>query len=208
MEARKITIISTKTQKKSVIMSEAETLGELKRDLTQAGIDYSDMAFYEGTAKVELLADNSALPKDVPYTNRTTGNTIITNELVFMLTNSNKKIKSGASLRQEVYTAIKQFNLQERCKKMFGKNYTQVATKDLIDVINKYGTFEESYNDTTIRTAIKALVSALYKTRTLDKETTDKILNIIENVATVIEVPAKSPYSDNELDDMFEEMFE
>lgn len=207
MEARKITIISTKTQKKSVIMSEAETLGELKRDLTQAGIDYSDMAFYEGTAKVELLADNSALPKDVPYTNRTTGNTIITNELVFMLTNSNKKIKSGASSRQEVYAAIKKLNLQENCKKMFGKNYTQVATKDLIDVINGHLTLEKDYNDTTIRAAIKLLVSALYKTRTLDKETTDKILNIIEEAAIVAEVPDKSPYSDNELDAMFEEMF-
>ena len=49
MEARKITIVSTKTQKKSVIMSGAETLGELKNDLRNAGIDFEDMTFYEGT---------------------------------------------------------------------------------------------------------------------------------------------------------------
>lgn len=208
MEARKITIISTKTQKKSVIMSGAETLGALKEDLTRAGIDYSDMTFYEGTAKVELLTDNSALPKDVPYTNRTTGNTIITNELVFMLTNSNKKIKSGASSRQEVYAAIKELNLQEDCKRMFGKNYTQIATKDLVSVINSYFATKKGCNDTSIRTAIKLLVSALYKTRTLDKETTTRILNIIEEVATTTKEFVESPYSDNELDDMFEGMFE
>ena len=80
MESRKITIVSTKTQKKSVIMSEAETLRELKHDLDNAGIDYSDMTFYEGTSKTELKTDDSVLPKDVPYTNRTTGETVNTNE--------------------------------------------------------------------------------------------------------------------------------
>ena len=48
MEARKITIVSTKNQEKSVIMSSATTLGELKRDLDSANIDYQDMVFYEG----------------------------------------------------------------------------------------------------------------------------------------------------------------
>ena len=38
MEARKITVVSTKTQKKSVIMSGAETLGELKKDLEKQAL--------------------------------------------------------------------------------------------------------------------------------------------------------------------------
>ena len=107
MEARKITVVSTKTQKKSVIMSSAETLGELKKDFKDAGIDYEGMTFYEGTSKTELKTDESVLPKNVPYTNRTTGETKNTNELVFMLTNTNKKIKSGAMNRAEVYSIIK-----------------------------------------------------------------------------------------------------
>ena len=45
MEVRKITVVSTKTQKKSVIMSGAETLGELKKDFREAGIDYEGMTF-------------------------------------------------------------------------------------------------------------------------------------------------------------------
>lgn len=139
MEIRKITIVSTKTQKKSVIMSGAETLAELKRDLNEAGIDYNGMTFYEGTSKTELKTDESVLPKDVPYTNRTTGETKNTNELVFMLTNTNKKIKSGAATmsRAEAYAAIKANNLQAACLKNYGKNFTQCSTNDLIILINK-----------------------------------------------------------------------
>ena len=89
MEVRKITVVSTRNQKKSVIMSAATTLAELKADLRQNGIDYEGMTFYEGTSKIELKDDNSVLPHDVPYKGQTT------NELVFMLTNTNKKIRSG-----------------------------------------------------------------------------------------------------------------
>ena len=67
MEARKITVVSTRNQKKSVIMSAATTLAELKADLRQNGIDYDGMTFYEGTSRVELKDDASALPHDVPY---------------------------------------------------------------------------------------------------------------------------------------------
>ena len=89
METRKITIVSTKSQSKKVIMSSATTLAELKSDLRQNGIDYEGMSFFEGTSKVELKNDASVLPHDVPWKGT------VTNELVFMLTNTNKKIKSG-----------------------------------------------------------------------------------------------------------------
>lgn len=137
METRKITIVSTKTQKKSVIMSDAETLGELKRDLNEAGIDYDGMTFYEGTSKTELKTDESVLPKDVPYTNRTTGETKNTNELVFMLTNTNKKIRSGAMTRNEAYSVIKSKCLQKACKDKYGKNFTMCSINDLILLIEE-----------------------------------------------------------------------
>lgn len=132
MEARKITIVSTRNQKKSVIMSAATTLSELKADLRQNGIDYNDMTFYEGTSKVELKDDNSVLPYDVPYKGTTT------NELVFMLTNTNKKIRSGADMnRAEAYAAIKANNLQSECVKRFGKNFTMCKTADLVALVNE-----------------------------------------------------------------------
>lgn len=132
MEARKITVVSTRNQKKSVIMSAATTLAELKADLRQNGIDYDGMTFYEGTSKVELRDDASVLPHDVPYKGQTT------NELVFMLTNTNKKIRSGADMsRADAYAAIKANGLQEGCVKRFGKNFTMCKTADLIALVNE-----------------------------------------------------------------------
>lgn len=146
MEARKITIVSTKNQKKSVIMSSATTLSELKADLRQNGIDYDGMTFYEGTSKVELKDDNSVLPHDVPYKGTTT------NELVFMLTNTNKKIRSGADMsRVEAYAAIKANNLQAECVKRFGKNFTMCKTADLIALVNEK-TVKASKSTKTTRT--------------------------------------------------------
>lgn len=133
METRKITIVQTKNQKKSVIMSAATTLAELKSDLRANGIDYDGMTFFEGTSKVELRNDASVLPHDVPYKGT------ITNELVFMLTNTNKKIRSGAMTRIEVYNAIKSMGLQDACVKKFGKNFTMCKTTDLIALVQSNG---------------------------------------------------------------------
>lgn len=136
MEARKITVVSTRNQKKSVIMSAATTLAELKADLRQNGIDYDGMTFYEGTSKVELKDGASVLPHDVPYKGQTT------NELVFMLTNTNKKIRSGAGgtmKRKEVYDKITELGLQDECKRKFGRNFTQCTTADLISLVEKAG---------------------------------------------------------------------
>lgn len=135
MDVRKITVVQTKNQKKSVIMSAATTLAELKSDLRANGIDYDGMTFFEGTSKVELKNDASVLPHDVPYKGT------VTNELVFMLTNTNKKIRSGAATmsRAEAYSAIKSMGLQDACVKKFGKNFTMCKTTDLIALIQSNG---------------------------------------------------------------------
>lgn len=127
MNSRKITIVDSKLQKRSVIMSEAETLGELKRDLTQNGIDYSGRTFMEGLSRSEMKEDASILPHDIQKPDGS-----VTNELVFMLTEPEKKIKSGANLtRQECYAKVKQLGLQEAVASRFGKNFTQCSTADL-----------------------------------------------------------------------------
>jgi len=116
-------------------MSAATTLAELKSDLRANGIDYNGMTFFEGTSKVELKNDASVLPHDVPYKGT------VTNELVFMLTNTNKKIKSGAATmsRAEAYSAIKSMGLQDACVKKFGKNFTICKTTDLIALVQSNG---------------------------------------------------------------------
>lgn len=223
MEARKITVVSTKTQKKSVIMSGAETLGELKKDLREAGIDYEGMTFYEGTSKTELKTDESVLPKDVPYTNRTTGETKNTNELVFMLTNTNKKIRSGAVAmsRAEAYSAIKARGLQAECQKKFGKNFTTCKTSDLVSLVeSKTATKPATPKpapvaecvDTQARAALSKLVEILEDNETINEYEAQDVLDLLggEAVAPTVSENYRpdsgSPYSDNEIDAMFRGM--
>lgn len=217
MEARKITIVSTKTQKKSVIMSEAETLRDLKRDLAAANIEYDDMTFFEGTSKTELVSDDSVLPKDVPYTNRTTGETKVTNELVFLLTNTNKKIKSGADsmTRFEAYAAIKANNLQAECVRRYGKNFTTCSTQDLINLINATtnnckcrhsGEVVTSTVDTGARAAIRAIVSHMYNNGMATGVECDLILADLMESTDSQKVEMTSPYNDSEIDNMFMDM--
>ena len=132
MEKRKITVIPTKTHKTQVIESAATTLAELKADLTKAGIDYTDCTFFEGLTKIELKNDAAILPHDVPYKGTTTNN------LVFMITNASKKIRSGAGLdRKAIIEEIKAKNLTEVVKKTYGKNYTNCKTEALQEILNK-----------------------------------------------------------------------
>ena len=230
MQERKITVVSTRNQKKSVIMSAATTLAELKADLRQNGIDYEGMTFYEGTSKVELKDDNSVLPHDVPYKGQTT------NELVFMLTNTNKKIRSGAAMsRADAYAAIKAMGLQGECVKRFGKNFTMCKTADLITLVYKKAASkpvpaaptkgkkvaeakEEKAKecactnegvDTKARAALSRLVTILADNCTLeDWEAGEikEILNVKANEATSEDYKpsSASSYSDDEIDKMFD----
>lgn len=231
MEARKITVVQTKNQKKSVITSAATTLAELKSDLRANGIDYDGMTFFEGTSKVELKNDASVLPHDVPYKGT------ITNELVFMLTNTNKKIRSGAVAmsRAEAYSAIKSMGLQDACVKKFGKNFTMCKTDDLIALIQsndaskpapaapkaeakaetkKEGEVEAPASngsegvDTVARAAISKLVEILKDNGTIEDYEKKKVLDILGGAVEVApseeyKPKSASPYSDDEIDNMF-----
>lgn len=245
METRKITVVQTKNQKKSVIMSAATTLAELKSDLRANDIDYDGMTFFEGTSKVELKNDASVLPHDVPYKGT------VTNELVFMLTNTNKKIRSGAATmsRAEAYSAIKSMGLQDACVKKFGKNFTMCKTVDLITLVQSNGAakpapvapkaetkaetkkeekVEAPVNtpeasapvasasnggecvDTVARAAISKLVEILEDNGTIEEDEKEEVLSILGGKVAVSAEPSEeykpksaSPYSDDEIDDMF-----
>lgn len=233
MEARKITVVQTKNQKKSVIMSAATTLAELKSDLRANGIDYDGMTFFEGTSKVELKNDASVLPHDVPYKGT------VTNELVFMLTNTNKKIRSGAATmsRAEAYSAIKSMGLQDACVKKFGKNFTMCKTADLIVLVQsnnaskptpkaeakKEEKVETPVNtpvapasndgeciDTVARAAISRLVEILEENGTIEDYEKEEVIDILGGKAELNEAPSEecepelaSSYSDDEVNDMF-----
>lgn len=134
MEARKILFILSNSSNQKSIMSEAETLGTLKADMRRAGINYDGMTFYEGRTRTELKDDASVLPVNVPVPAKGTNPATTTNDLVFMLTTANKKIKSGALSpeRKNTLEEIKAKGLGAAVTAKFGKNATQCKTPDLL----------------------------------------------------------------------------
>lgn len=210
MEPREILVVNTKTQSKKTITSSATTLAELKADLRVAGINYSDMTFYEGISKTEIKTDDSQLPHDVNYK----GN--ITNNLVFMLTTANKKVKSGAvSTRAEAYKAIKDNNLQDEVKKKFGKNFTNCGTNDLIAFVNNK---EKKVAKSTVKeTPVKATPVATVKSDMNYAAAIVKLVNylagkaistdaandILAEIGVEYKAPKSTGYSESEINEMF-----
>ena len=224
METRKITIISTKNHSTKVINSAATTLGELKTDLNNAGIGYTDCTFFEGLTKTELKNNDAILPHDVPYKGT------ITNNLVFMITNASKKIKSGAD-RKSIIAEIKSKNLTEVVKNTYGKNYTNCKTEDLEKILsmNNTSTPKEApaKKEVSNKPAMKITDLSSYVTKAELREVIESLLEEMENaevdyvedvdidnIAIIGKVSSNnseeeksdSPYSSNELDDMFKDM--
>ena len=224
METRKITIISTKNHSTKVINSAATTLGELKTDLNNAGIEYTDCTFFEGLTKTELKNNDAILPHDVPYKGT------ITNNLVFMITNASKKIKSGAD-RKSIIAEIKAKNLTEVVKNTYGKNYTNCKTEDLEKILSMNNTSASkeapAKKEISNNSAMNTTDLSSYVTKAELREVIESLLEEMENAEvdyvedvdidniTIIgdvssnnseEEKSDSPYSSNELDDMFKDM--
>lgn len=129
---RKITVLVESTQSKHVLQSNATTLGELKDELREKNISFnSDDVFKEGMSKTVLTTDESILPSNIPWRGE------VTNDLIFMVTAPQKKIKSGVMTRAEVYAEIKRLKLQDTISKKMGKNFTQCSTAVLLTFIDE-----------------------------------------------------------------------
>lgn len=224
METRKVTIINSKTQSQKVIQdSKATTLGELKQEMRERGIDYTGMTFFEGHMRAELKDDAAPLPTNIPYKGQ------VVNDLTFMLTAPEKKVRSGAMSRAEAYAEIKKKGLQGACVSKFGKNFTQCSTADLISLIEKNSTKaapapkaekpveaaapavpakkeEASIAPETPATgcncskAIAILAEALYDNDTIEEETHDAIMATLKGGS----YSAPEEMSKKEIDTMFD----
>ena len=181
MEFRKVTIINNKTQSQKVIQaSTATTLGELKREMREAGIEYEGMTFFEGHLRAELKDDASILPTNIPYKGQ------VVNDLTFLLTAPEKKIKSGAMSRAEAYNAIKARGLQDECVKRFGKNFTMCKTQDLIDLLGEGAPVKEkkeveiskesSIPEGNVAGALEVLLEGLYGSDTIEEATYNRAM--------------------------------
>ena len=134
MEARKITVVNSMSQSSKTIMSGASTLGELKNELTANHITFNnDCSFTEGVSRTALLNDDSQLPMNVTYR----GNQ--TNELVILISATRSKISSGAFERSDLYYMIhNDVNLRLYILEQSGKNFTNISTVELNNLVNNY----------------------------------------------------------------------
>ena len=191
MEFRKVTIINNKTQSQKVIQaSAATTLGELKREMREAGIEYKGMTFFEGHLRAELKDDASILPTNIPYKGQ------VVNDLTFLLTAPEKKIKSGAMSRAEAYNAIKARGLQDECVKRFGKNFTMCKTQDLIDLLGEGSPVKEEKKEVVKEKAAKEVKE------TKEEEVKPKVTATSEgNVAGALEVLLEDLYASDVIEE-------
>lgn len=214
---RKVVIINSRTQSQKVIQdSRATTLGELKAEARERGIDFEGMTWFEGHMRAELKDDAAPLPTNIPYKGQ------VVNDLTFMLTTPEKKVKSGAMSRAEAYNEVKKLGLQDKCKQVYGKNFTQCGTADLIALVEKAnakGTkldapkAEEpiaepenvteapvqSTGDYNCAKALTVLVESLYDSDIIEEEIYDKVIAILNG--GTYKAPEKM--SKKEIDDMF-----
>ena len=208
MEARKVVIVNNKTQSQKIIMSNATTLGELKAEARAAGINIENMTWYEGHMRAELKDDSAPLPATVMWKGTET------TDLTFLLTQPEKKVKSGAMTRAEAYAKIRVMDLGELCKEKYGKNFTQCSTNDLIALIEENQNHQQAhecprakmFNEATKETskgnlegAFEALVKELYDDNYLDENQYGRIMAIFKGEK--YEAPEKM--SQKEIDEMF-----
>ena len=145
MTEREILIANNRDQSKYRVITGAETLGQLQQDIARnenvykmvgqtwlkntTPINISGLTFTEGITKTQLLSPETQLPTNVQFKGQTTNN------LVMLLTNTTKQIRSGAypMNRKDFGAYIKQNNLGEAIKQEFGDNWTRISTDKLVN---------------------------------------------------------------------------
>ena len=98
--------------------------------------------------------------------------------------------------RKEAYEQIKKLGLQEVCKKMYGKNFTQCKTNELEKIINK----AKAKVEVKVNNKINYINAVQPTTKTYDtnkdtlnnsKRPFDKLLNILRDRHILLESDIK-----------------
>lgn len=80
--------------------------------------------------------------------------------------------------RKEAYAKIKELNLQEECKKKYGKNFTQCKTDELVHLVQSFIIKEKQFNEATKGTHSSAHVKKAAEIGT--KSAMDVVYSLIE----------------------------
>lgn len=170
---RNVTIFDER-KGKTVFVTEAQTWGELKKEISQQGYNLTNTKATEGVSYTTFEHDEAQLPNSIKTRNG------VTNDLTIILTTS-KKIDSGMELSyKELKSVIKELcnspETKVAAKAHFG-NYTQSSTATMkINLETWYKNnnkkcdckFEKCKKDST-----KELeeVQAVLETKTFEKDT-------------------------------------
>lgn len=130
MEARTIWILDRATNTHAKIITDATTFGELKQAAKAAGVRYEGKDWLERISQQSPLSDESILPTNLPWQGK------VTNDLVFVLTDTNKKIKSGLG-RNEILEKVRDLGLQQELKLKYGKPYTNISNDVLLKEVEE-----------------------------------------------------------------------
>lgn len=196
---RKIIVIDAATSKRVILNTDAKTRGELSTLVKNAGVDVAGKDWLESLTKTTLTDDSSLLPTEAEYRGEKTNN------LVFVLSNSNKKITLGVD-RSELYAKIKKLNLQDAVKEITGRNFTQATNAALIDIIEDAELTAEDLNtsDNTEAMSLQEKYNSLcFAVASLLVSLEDCITNDVNNAAARI-LSNKGGYelTDNDIDDI------
>lgn len=185
MEPRKIWIIDTDRNNSVEITTGAETFGELKQAVEAAGINYAGKTWMEGITKQIPVDDSSLLPTNVTYKGK------VTNNLVYALTNTEKKITSGVMTRQELYNYIRENNLADFIRDKTGKSYTNLSNDCLLSFVKKPSKKTETPDWEALYKALGERVVKFFNSLT-----EEGFLDIIDDVEEI-------NFTDKELAEMF-----
>lgn len=196
---RKIIVIDAATSKRVILNTDAKTRGELSTLVKNAGVDVAGKDWLESLTKTTLTDDSSLLPTEAEYRGEKTNN------LVFVLSNSNKKITLGVD-RSELYAKIKKLNLQDAVKEITGRNFTQATNAALIDIIEDAELTAEDLNtsDNTEAMSLQEKYNSLcFAVASLLVSLEDCITEDVNNAAARI-LSNKGGYelTDNDIDDI------
>lgn len=196
---RKIIVIDAATSKRVILNTDAKTRGELSTLVKNAGVDVAGKDWLESLTKTTLTDDSSLLPTEAEYRGEKTNN------LVFVLSNSNKKITLGVD-RSELYDKVKKLNLQNTVKEITGRNFTQATNAALIDIIEDAELTLENFNtsDNTETMSLQEKYNSLcFAVASLLVSLEDCITNDVNNAAARI-LSNKGGYelTDNDIDDI------
>ena len=129
----KTLVASSASQQRWSFDSSAENLLELKQEFRSHNIPFEGFTITEGLCtKAELTRDDAM----IPVSDRTVNYGGESYNRVFLITNTKKNIASGADYnRKELYAKVKEYGLEEECKRRFGTNFTRIGNEGLAALI-------------------------------------------------------------------------